>query len=130
VCEIIHSLDFEPPYEVIIREKKKDRSLAQNNLLHMWCAQISREVAESHDKYYPASHWKEYLKAMFLGEETIRMGQKTITRTVPTSNLKVGEFAEFLTNIDHYSGAKLKIWLDRPEDLYREAMGRRDNAKT
>ena len=121
-CEVINSLSFSEPHEVIIRPYKSSRSLAQNNLLHKWCAHISQAVAESHGKFYPAEHWKEYLKAMFLGEETITMGKKTLTRTRKTSELKVGEFAQFLTDIDHYSGAQLKIWLPHPDE-YHQAMG-------
>jgi hypothetical protein len=122
--ETVKHLPLSPAHEVIIREHKSSRSLAQNNTLHMWCAQISQEVAESRGKFIPADHWKEWLKSLFLGEETLQIGKKTITRIRPTSSLNVGEFAEFLTKIDHYSGSQLGICLNHPDE-YNEAMGRK-----
>ena len=122
-AEVVLRLTFDPLHEVVVRVKRKDRSLAQNNTLHMWCGQISQAVYESHGKFYPPEHWKEWLKQLFLGQETIVMGKKTLTRTCPTSKLNVKEFADFLDKIDHYSGSQLGVSLDCISPMYKEAMG-------
>lgn len=81
--------------EVKLYESK--RSLAQNRLFHKWVG----EIAEQSDN--PRDAMKEWLKQQWLGEESCDVFGKTITRTRSTSKLKVGEFADFLTQVERWS---------------------------
>ena len=123
-AEMVRGLTLDPVHEVVVRPYRKDRTLAQNATLHLWMTVVSQWAGEHHGKFFPSSHWKEYFKQMFLGEETIRIGKRVITRTVPTSSLKVKQFAELLDSIDHYVGAEFEDCdLPHSDDNYYLAMG-------
>lgn len=124
-CEVINSIPIDPLHEVVIKEKKANRSLAQNSLLHRWMSEVSQQIMATHGKFYSPEHWKWYFKDMFLGNESIAFKNKTITQLKSTSKLKVGPFAEFLTTIDRYCITEMGICLSQPEDIYQEAMGRK-----
>lgn len=116
-------------HEVIIRPFKADRTLAQNSLFHMWLAQISREFYLKTGKQFCIQEWKTEFKERFLGYVPIRTPSgKIVEQLRHTSKLNVKEFREFLENIDHYCGSTLEIYLDRPEDLYYQAVGYRGKA--
>ena len=108
--------------QIEIRPYKSSRSLSQNNLLHMWCRQLSLDYAESHGKFYSPEHWKLYMTQMFLGSESTEVNGVIITDLRKTSKLNVKEFTEFLEQVDMYAGSELSIMLAHPEDMYREAM--------
>ena len=114
-AEFILKLSGDTVYEVIIRPHKSNRSLQQNNLLHAWCSFISQQYAEAHGKFYPASHWKEYLKDLFLGQEVIEVNGKQIVKPVETSKLNVKDMQEFMDKVDHYCASELQIYLPTPE---------------
>lgn len=112
-------------YEVIIREHKTSRSLAQNNTLHAWCNQISQQYAEDTGKFYPMEHWKIYLKSLFLGDESFEVNGQVITQPRSTAKLKLDEFRDLLEKIDHYAGSELSIILERGEDYALAIYGKR-----
>ena len=122
--DALRSLPFDVVHEVVVRPHKSNRTLAQNNLLHHWCREIALGVGESTGEFHQPEAWKEFLKQLFLGQESFMIGGTIITRTKRTRDLKVKPFAEFLGQVDHYSGSELQVFLSRPEDLYYEAMKR------
>ena len=129
VIDIISSLydaqvrsDEVPLHQVAIKPHKSSRSLAQNNLFHMWCRQVSLDYAETYGQFYSPAHWKIYFKEMFLGYESVEINGKIINELRQTSKLNVKQFSEFLEQVDMYSGSEFSIVLPHPEDLYREAM--------
>jgi hypothetical protein len=111
--------------EIVAREKKRNRSLAQNRLAHMWFNEIAEFVREHHGQAYPAEAFKEWLKATYLGQEvhTMPNGQ-VVAYTRHTSDLSVEEFTHFLEQVDAWAAQDLGCQLTHPEDLYEEAMGR------
>ena len=111
-----------PVHQLEIRPFKSSRSLAQNNLFHMWCRQVSLDYAETYGQFYSPAHWKIYFKEMFLGYESIEINGKIINELRHTSKLNVKQFSEFLEQVDMYSGSEFSIILPHPEDLYRNAM--------
>jgi len=110
----------EPLMEVVIREHKSQRSIAQNSLLHAWMKEVSVQRAESHGEFHAPEMWKEYFKRLHLGEETIEVAGRSKTITKKSRNLKVKEMTELLEFIDHFCGSEMNIFLPHPEDREQE----------
>ena len=128
-CELIRDLDFGKVHEVVIREKRANRSLAQNRLLHSWLNEVSEKVAETHGEHVSPTKWKWYFKDLFLGYDVVEVRGKMIHELRHTSNLKVKPFTELLEKIDAYCVTELKVTLPHPSDIYYEAMGIREKKK-
>ena len=112
-----------PIFEADVKEYKKNRSIAQNRLMHGWFLQISKERQEAGHKIYTPKVWKEYFKTMFLGEEVIELPNgKFKIQSIRTRDLNTKEMTEFLEKVDHYAGSELEIQLFHPDD-YNYAMG-------
>lgn len=123
----IESLDTDSLYEVVIKPHKKQRSLAQNSLFHAWCNEISERYAEHYGERRAPWVWKQFLKEEFLGFDSDMLRGKLVIETKHTSDLKVGEFAEFLNKIEVWCVTELGFDLSRNE-WYDEAIGRRNAA--
>ena len=121
VLGVIAAQELDGSIEVVVRQYKKSRSLAQNNLLHYWVGDISKQVFESQGRQIAPEWFKEYFKTLFLGQETTEIKGKSITMTRSTAKLKTGEFSELLDRIDHYCNDEWGIRLPHP-DYYDEAM--------
>ncbi len=122
VLGYIAKLDGAKMWQIKVEEYKNNRSLAQNRLLFLWCAHISKSVAESHGKFYNSTAWKEHFQDMFLGYDVNPINNNPTLKK--TSELNSLGFTNFLASIEHYSGSELKIVdLPRPQDLYIKAMG-------
>lgn len=120
---LISDLPYEPVHEVIIREHKSSRSLAQNRLLWMWLTHISQQHFDKGGEFYSPETWKIYFQQVFLEREVYKLPKGHIeARLKGTSKLNTKEFTEFLNDIDHYCGSELEIYLPHP-DIYGEAMG-------
>lgn len=111
------------PWEITIKPFRRSRSLSQNNLLHLWLQTISTHYAETHGEWHSPEVWKQYVKSLFLGEESKEINGKIITITRHTSELTVPEFTELLEKIDMWCATELQLVLPHP-DIYGEAMGR------
>lgn len=112
-----------PQWEIVIKPFRRSRSLAQNNLLHHWLQVISTHYAETYGEWHAPDIWKQYVKSLFLGEESREINGKIITITRHTSELTVPEFTELLEKIDMWCATELQLMLPHP-DIYGEAMGR------
>ena len=130
VQEVISKLTpFQPEkhekvFELEIREHKKNRSKAQNRLMHLWFTKMSREVFLTHGKQIDPEGWKEYFKLFFLGKEVIEMPNGQLSERVRrTRDLNTTQMSAFLNDVDHMAGSEYQIQLPHPEDLWREAMG-------
>lgn len=125
VIVAINALPQEGDYDVILREHKSDRSLAQNNLMWMWLTIIAREYAQARDEakdWYSPEEWKEEFQEKFLGYKAVRMPSGTKNRLIGTSELTTRQFTAFLEDMEHYCGSVLNITLPHPEDVYYEAL--------
>ncbi len=100
-----------------IKEDKDSRSVKQNRLYWEWISVIGNELGYTKDETHMI------LRDKFLGynEVTTALGE-TIRELKSTTKLKVGEFKEYLEQIDMFV-AEWGIILPRPEDLYYESMG-------
>ena len=109
------------PLEVIVRPYRKNRSLAQNACLHGWCTAIAKSYEEAFGERKSPETFKEYLKGLFLGEESSEVMGKTVTTTRHTADLSVVEFRDFLDAVDRWAVEQLQLFLPRGAD-YEEAM--------
>ncbi len=101
-----------------IKEDKDSRSVKQNRLYWEWIGTvISPELGYTKDETHMI------LRDKFLGynEITTKKGE-TVRELRSTTKLKVGEFKDYLEQIDILM-AEYGIVLPRPEDLYYESMG-------
>lgn len=113
-------------FEVIIRPYRKNRSLAQNNLMWLWLTRIAREYAHARDEkedWYDPKVWKEEFQSKFLGYRVVNTPSGERPHLIGTSELNTAAFSAFLNDIEHYAGSALEISLPHPEDIYYEAMG-------
>ena len=105
-------------------EYKKDRSLAQNRLFHMWMREVSDHYYETQGIKSPPSAWKVYFKQLFLGEDVHVINKKQVVEVRGTSSLNVSQFVEFLNSVDVYCADpenEINCVLTHP-DIYQEAM--------
>ena len=118
-------IDQAAPLEVTIKLYKKNRSLAQNNLLWKWLAEIANHVRSEHGIKTDSISLKEEFQHRFLGylDYTDSQGWKN-PRIRGTSELNTSEFTEFLNQIEIYASSELGLLLPHPEDLYYEALGK------
>jgi hypothetical protein len=126
----------EYPVKVTVEKYVKDRSLAQNKLLHMWLAEINDKAHEVTGKAYGAESWKIFFKSIFLGYRIIEVPyymdkssfkkptSDTVDQLISTKDLTTKEFTIFLEKIDHFAIENLELQLPHPDDLFYEAMGR------
>ncbi|WP_339054033.1 recombination protein NinB [Arsenophonus endosymbiont of Crataerina pallida] len=86
------------PHQLIIKPYRKTRSLSQNSLFHLWCAEISKYLC-ANNANFTAEQVKEMLKHTFLGYEVVERIDVTTqqperVRTLKrTSKLDTGEIA-------------------------------------
>ena len=118
------SMSLDKPVEITIKEYVKNRSHAQNRLMHDWFNKMSEHYFLTTGESYAPLAWKELLKEKFLGFDMIELPDGTIKAiTKHTSDCNTKELTEFLEKIDHYAVTELGLMLPKPDDLYWEAMG-------
>ena len=101
-----------------IKDDKDSRSTKQNRLYWEWIGTvISPELGYTKDEAHMI------LRDKFLGynEVTTKKGE-TVRELRSTTKLKVGEFKDYLEQIDMLM-SEYGIVLPRPEDLYYESLG-------
>jgi hypothetical protein len=97
---------------VIIKKYHRDRSKEQNKLLHVWFNYISRQYYLTHGSLYTPEAWKEYLKKLILGQESLEGPRETtIVRTRRTRDLSVKEMAEFMEQLVALCATEFNIQL-------------------
>ena len=147
LTSFLESLPLEPEIEVIVQEKKKDRTVAQNRLYRLWGGEISENLGWSRKEVYA------YLRRKFLVQiyerddqgfaemvDSIRkvysMGmQKRATKIhdyiverTSTGSATLKQFMEYLKEIERYA-AENGIPLTFPDDRYYSAMGIKQQKK-
>ncbi len=107
----ILTLPDDGKFEVVIKEYKKKRSLAQNRLYWLWLPYLAKHFGYTDDEMH------DELKYAFIGEETYT-NRKGIERIRPksTTKLKTKDMAEYLTKIEVLANAN-EIILPMPQDL-------------
>ena len=123
-AQAIQFLPLDKPLKVTVEVYKKNRTLAQNNLMWEWMKQLANEVGLRTGKFYDPMIWKEQMCKQFLGMEHFEFPNGEEWDDIRgTSKLKTDEFSKFLENVDHFVGSEYEVQLKHPDDLYHEAMG-------
>lgn len=118
------SLSLDKPVVITIEEYVRNRSGAQNRLMHMWFNKISEHCFFTFGKINSPEEWKEWFKEEFLGFDVMNLPNgKTKDVTKKTSDCNVNELTTFLEKIDFYAVTELELLLPKPDDIYWEAMG-------
>jgi len=99
-----------------IRDDKDSRSVKQNRLYWEWISVIGGELGYTKDETHAI------LRDKFLGYTETTTKLSVIKELRSTTKLKVGEFKDYLEQIDILM-SEYGIILPRPEDVYYESMG-------
>lgn len=101
------------PIRVIVTTDERKRNAEQNRFL--WGV-VYRDIAEqawADGKQYDKDTWHEYFARMFgVCDEIVLPDGEIITRRKSTTQMTVGEFAEFLTKIQAYAANHLGVSFD------------------
>ena len=117
VYNYLTDLTITDTLSVVIKKYRRDRSKEQNKLLHVWFNYISRQYYLMHGKLYAPEVWKEYLKKLILGEESLEGPRgTTVVRTRRTRDLNVKEMAEFMERLVEYCVTEYDIQLTGLEE--------------
>lgn len=123
-AKAVNDLPTDESMVVTIQPYRKNRTLAQNRLMHQWFNEISSSYHLTHGELYTAIAWKEQLKRLFLGFDTMKLPNKdSVFLTRHTADCSTKELTEFMEKIEAYAADDLGLQLTRPDDLYFEAMG-------
>ena len=140
-AKMVQYIPIDPLHEVIIREHKKERSIAQNSLMWMWITLIAGERGETkNDIHFECK--KNHLVKIYERDdadyakmiESVRVVHKAgmvdearnladqIVELTSTTKSNVKQFTEYLNDIEKDAIGK-GIPLPHPEDRYYIAMG-------
>lgn len=110
------------PYTVIVRPFEKSRSLAQNNLFHMWIGVIAKETGNDNETI------KTEMKRLYLGVKMVefkhpKTGERRLIATMKSSaDLSAKEMTSFMNNV-HAWALHMGIKLPIPEELAWSIVG-------
>ena len=113
----IENLNMEKPWDVEIKEYKKNRSKSQNALYWKWLTIIGNDLGYSKDELHIVFADK-FLEPI----EVIALGVKAKGHP-STSSLNVDEFSEYLKTIERFAISELGMRLPNRDDLYYESLG-------
>jgi hypothetical protein len=108
----IQEWDYTVPLCIKLEKYDDGRSLSQNALFHVWCADLSKAFIE---KIPTATkeNMKLMLKQRFLGTYDVKVGKTVIEGQVKSSSkLTKGEMVYFMDNVYHWArdnGVLLKV---------------------
>ena len=114
--QVIHDLDYNKKWQIEIKPYRKNRSVAQNKLYHMWLKEISLHTGDTTDGLH------EHFKNEYLDTEYIMVMGKSLAKTKTTTTLNTKEFTEYLEKIEHFAWHFLNMTLSHPEELYLQAL--------
>ena len=106
-------MDRGRPLRVIVTEDEKKRNTEQNHRLWGYLYKTIAEQAWVDGKQFSKEVWHEHFARMFgVCEEMILPDGEIITRRKSTTEMTVGEFADFMTQIEVYAAQELGVeWL-------------------
>jgi hypothetical protein len=97
------------PLVVTVSEYKAKRSLEQNKYYWALLNQVAGE-AWINGKQFSAEAWHELFKRQFIGMEELPNGDKS---SMSSTSLSVGEFADYITQVERYASADLGLNLEQ-----------------
>lgn len=95
-------LQDQDDYELVLRERRKARSVEQNR--RYWA--IVNEIAQQpvQGQRFIAEAWHEWFKGKFIGKEEVKLPNGEIyNRPISTTTLDVVQFSEYMTQIEAWA---------------------------
>jgi len=90
------------PFEIVVQPLRHKRSLAQNRLYWKWLTVIAQQMKVD-GQSFSKEEWNHLCGMKFIGIKTISIGDKEFPMPLKsTKDLKVNEFAEYLTQIESH----------------------------
>jgi hypothetical protein len=146
VREFLDSLPLVPLVQVVFRDARNVRSIAQNSLAHHWYGEEAREAGSTPGEvklYYKRKFLIDIYRRREDGEfeamiqSLAELSEKgfrknavelydQIVKMTSTAEASVDEFQEFL-NYHEVDARQRGVNLSNPDDLYREALGVKRN---
>lgn len=120
---IVKSLPQVVIMEVIIREHRSSRSLAQNRLMWSWNRQIATHLEETMGEIHSDEAIHAYLKQTFLPMQVAKIRGEVVRERKSTAKLNTKEMSEYMEKVDMWASRDLGLVLDHPDDVYHQAMG-------
>jgi len=101
------------PLRIIVTEGEKKRNAEQNKRLWGYLYKTIAEQSWVDGKQFSKDVWHEHLARMFgVCEEMTLPDGEIIVRRKSTTEMTVGEFAEYMTQIEVYAASELGVeWL-------------------
>jgi len=98
------------PLRVIVTAEEKQRNAQQN---HFYWGGILKQVAEQawvDGRQFDKDAWHEYFARKFgVLDELVLPGGEIVTRRKSTAQMSIGEFAEYITQVQSYAGTELGV---------------------
>ena len=111
--------------EIVAREKKRSRSLAQNRLLWgVLYKEIVEHINASQGTQFSDEDIHEWCKQQFLGSHIVEIRGEPIRARKSTTKLTVDQMSDYIDRIYHWAATSIGVHLTEPQDLLAEAMGR------
>jgi len=110
----IQELDPDKAMEVEIKQPNRSRS--QNALYWQWLTVLSNETGYTKDEMHTL------MAGYFLGTETMTVDGQAITVAKSTRNLTVGQFSEYLEEIEAWA-LEHDVYLPHPSDYHFAVYG-------
>lgn len=109
--------------KVTFEENKETRRLKQNRLLFLWHNHLAKHIDSVGGGTHSSEDIHEYIVSKLLGSRVISIdNNQPIVARNQTKNLKVKEFAEFLTRYEIFALETWNCQLPHPDDLYMDAL--------
>ena len=107
----------EDDYELVLRKRVYKRSTEQNRRYWAILGEISEGIPVNDDRrgavYYAPKAWHLYFRQKYIGCEDTKMPNgKTVTEPISTTTLDVGEFAEYMTQIEAWAAQRGLLFSD------------------
>lgn len=120
---IIKSLPQVVVMEVVIREYRSSRSLAQNRLMWAWYKQIATHLEETMGEIHSDQAIHALMKQTFLPMQVATIRGEVVRERKSTAKLNTKDMSEYMEKIDMWCSRDLGLVLDHTEDVYQAAMG-------
>lgn len=103
-------LELDKPLRVIVTQDEKKRNVEQNKRLWGYLYQNIAEQAWVQGRQFDKDTWHEYYARMFgVCEEVILPDGEIVLRRKSTTQMTVGEFAEFMQRIEAHAATELGV---------------------
>ena len=111
----IQALPLDQVYECELKPWKATRSSEQNRRYWSLLTEISEQLKPDGHEYSPET-WHQYLRAKFIGKDTVVVDGDVLFVPKTTTKLKVAEFSDLMTQVEAWGaehGVRFTEWREQ-----------------